>query len=151
MHSCHSSNRNTGFCKLDVARLGVGGTSLHCVHVWIEDSHNKQCFWQQLNSSMLPLLQWYTLQGSKLTLARSPQASSNRWGWVDFLHRSSARASGCFNLFRQSCVQMLQSYWNVTRMTIKSFPVTDRVLQNGFLLKRTGLAMAREIVFGFKF
>ena len=67
------------------------------------------------------------IQGSKLTLARSPQASSNHGGWVDFLHRSSARASGCFNLFRQLCVQMLQSYWNITRMTIKPLPLTERM------------------------
>ena len=30
------------------------------------------------------------MQGSKLTLAPSPEASGNRGGWVEFLQRSSA-------------------------------------------------------------
>ena len=30
------------------------------------------------------------IQGSKLTLAPSPEATGNRGGWVEYLHRSSA-------------------------------------------------------------
>ena len=30
------------------------------------------------------------MQGSKLTLAPSPEATGNRGGWVEYLHRSSA-------------------------------------------------------------
>ena len=60
VHSCRWSNRNTGFCKSSSSSgtFDVGGSSLQ---LWIEDTHNKQCFSKELNPSIFPLLQWQTL------------------------------------------------------------------------------------------
>ena len=64
-------------------------------------------------------------QGSKLTLAPSPEASGNRGGWVEFLHRSSAgRVDISIYFVSYKCLRMNQTTEISLEWQLKALPIT---------------------------
>ena len=69
-------------------------------------------------------------QGSKLTLASSPEASGNRGGWVEFLHRSSAGRVVDIPIYfvNYMCLGMNQTTEISLEWQLKALPITKITL-----------------------
>ena len=69
------------------------------------------------------------VQGSKLTLAPSPEASGNRGGWVEFLHRSSAgRVDISIYFVNYMCLRMNQTTEISVEWQLIALPITKITL-----------------------